>query len=132
MAVTSSNQFSAISHQSADGCRLSAESYQEPVFVNGVVIGFLKDDVFTQHITQRHIFRKYNAKGMDLALYRALAARYCDTWRLQFKDTGQVLSIPFDDIARVGHDTDTGAGIQIMVKLSDFAEQRAPIQEHLL
>jgi len=104
----------------------------EPVFVNGVVIGFLKDGVFTQHITQRHIYRRYNAKGMDLALYRGLAARYCDTWQLHFKDTGQVLSIPFDEIARVGHDTDTGAGIQIMVKLSDFTQEQAALQEHLI
>ena len=104
----------------------------EPVFLNGVVIGFYSNDFFTQHITWRHIFHRYNAKGMDLSLYRALKVRYCEFWRLHFKDTGQVLIIPFDDIEKLGFETDTGAGVQLLVKLEHFAESRPQIQSHLL
>lgn len=103
----------------------------EPVFVDGVVVGYSEKGVFWQRITERHIFRQYNAKGIDANLFERLR-RVCHTWRLVFRDTKQVLSVPFDKIEVVGIKTDTGAGRQILVKLEDFNEEQVAMQKRLL
>lgn len=103
----------------------------ERQFVNNKVVGFLESRVFYQLITTRHIYRRYQAKGMDTILHRTLKGK-CYLWRLKFEDTGQVLSIPFDKIQKVGFEVTTkGAGKQIMVKLKDFEEETKPLQKQL-
>lgn len=103
----------------------------ESVFVDGNVVGYIEDGVFCQRVSDRHIFRELNAKGIDIGLYRQLRHR-CHTWRLIFKDTHQVLSIPFERIGAVGVERDTGAGSQILVKLQDFDEDKPALQKRLL
>ena len=103
----------------------------EPLYVNATVVGFLRDGVFEQRITRRHIFRLYNAKGIDLGLYRQLEGR-CHTWRLIFKDTAEVLSIPFADIPKLGILQDTGAGPQYLVALNHFTQDQPALQSRLI
>jgi len=103
---------------------------REPVFVDKKVVGYIEDGVFVQRVTDKHIFRQYNAKGIDADLYRRLRGS-CHTWRLIFKNTGQVLSIPFDKIGAVGWEANTGAGKQRLVKLTDFNEDRPVVQRSL-
>ena len=100
------------------------------VFVDNKVIGEIRAGVFVQRTTERHIFRELNAKGMDVDVHGRLAGR-CDAWRLEFKDTGQILTIPFAKIAQVGILRSTGAGAQYLVKLSEFNEDR-PVIQHAL
>ena len=97
------------------------------------VVGELRDGVFEQNIKSRHIYRAKNAKGMDLWVHRALRG-YCELWRIIFKDTHQVLSIPYDKIELVGTAADPGGGIgvQIFVKLEDFDEENPATQMRLL
>lgn len=104
---------------------------EDLVFVEKKVIGTIRDGVFVQRVTHRHIFREQNAKGMDLNVHYRLAGR-CHTWQLIFKDTKQVLSIPFEKIAQVGTVASTGAGMQYLVKLSDFNEDQVALQKKLL
>ncbi len=103
---------------------------RESVFADGHVVGYVEDGVFYQRVTERHIFRQLNAKGIDISLYRQLRHR-CHTWRLTFKDTRQVLSISFERIGAVGMERDTGAGSQIFVKLQDFDEDKPALQKRL-
>lgn len=105
---------------------------KNPVFVDNRVVGSEEDGVFVQRITQKHIFIQENAKGIDVSLFQRLK-NSCHTWRLVFKDTGQVLSIPFDKIEIVGNEREIpGAGRQIMVKLEDFNEDKPAVQKRLL
>lgn len=102
------------------------------VFVDKKVVGQLEAGIFTQRCTVRHIFRQYNAKGMDEQVYTSLkAGGHCLKWTLIFRDTGQVLTIPFRKIAQVGFAVNTGSGRQMMVKLSDFNEEKPVIQHKL-
>jgi hypothetical protein len=101
------------------------------VYVGGKCIGKVIDGVFPQNITDRHIFRELNAKGMDINLHTALKG-ICDVWRLTHKKTGQVLSIPFEKIEAVAIKKDTGAGVQLMVPLAEFNEDRPVVQGSLL
>ena len=104
----------------------------ERQFVGNKVVGLLENRVFYQLITTRHIYRRYQAKGMDAILHRTLQGK-CYLWRLKFEDTGQVLSIPFDKIQKVGFEVTTkGSGRQIMVRLKDFEEETKPLQRQLL
>lgn len=107
-----------------------AKENDDLVFVDKKVIGRIYDGVFVQKTTERHIFRELNAKGMDVDVHGRLAGR-CHTWRLEFKDTKQVLTIPFAKIAQVGALVSTGAGAQYMVKLSDFNEDQVALQKTL-
>lgn len=104
----------------------------ERQFVGNKVVGLLENRVFYQLITTRHIYRRYQAKGMDAILHRTLQGK-CYLWRLKFEDTGQVLSILFDKIQKVGFEVTTkGAGKQIMVRLKDFEEDTKRPQKPLL
>lgn len=104
---------------------------EDLVFVEGKVIGEVRNGVFVQRTALRHIFRQQNAKGIDVNVYHRLAGR-CKAWRLEFTDTKQILSIPFEKIAQVGTITSTGAvGAQYLVKMDDFNEDQAAIQSHL-
>lgn len=105
----------------------------EPLFVNGRVVGTLEGGVFEQRISSAHIYRRYQAKGIDQVLHRELRGR-CQLWRLRFGDTGQVLSIPFARIEQVGFPIAPGggAGRQIMVKVGLFDEERAGTQLRLV
>jgi len=103
---------------------------KEPVFIDDIVIGYIEDHTFTQRVLQRHIFRRFNAKGIDAGLYKRLRAQ-CSLWRLQL-ETGEVLEIPFYLIPQVGFEYDTGAGLQILVKLKDFKVEQKPIQKRLM
>jgi hypothetical protein len=103
---------------------------REPVFVDKRVVGYIEDGVFVQRVTDKHIFRQHNAKGMDADLYRRLRGN-CHSWRLIFKKTGQVLSIPFEKIEAVGWEQDTGAGRQRLVHLTDFNEDSPVVQRQL-
>lgn len=96
---------------------------KELIYVDGKPVGTLADSVFTQRCTERSIFKQYNAKGMDVSVYRRLQG-YCHTWQLIFTDTRLTLSIPFLKIATVGEIRQTGAGRQYLVKLSDFTESQ--------
>lgn len=105
-----------------------------PYWVDGRVVGNISDDgVFVQNITSRHIYNSLQAKGMDLWLHRGLIGK-CELWRLVFKDTGQVLSIPFSMIESSGkkHDPGGGVGVQIFVPLALFEEEKPAIQMRLL
>lgn len=104
----------------------------ERQFVGNKVVGSLENRIFYQLITTKHIYRRYQAKGMDTILHRMLKGK-CYLWRLKFEDTGQVLSIPFDKIQKVGFEVTTkGAGKQIMVRLKDFDEETKRPQRQLL
>lgn len=102
----------------------------ELVFVDGKVIGRLEGGIFLQKTEERHIFRQNNTKGLDVNVWQRLNGR-CTTWRLDFKDTKQVLSIPFEKISQVGKITSTGAGAQYLVHLDDFNEDQVVLQEKL-
>jgi hypothetical protein len=104
----------------------------EPLFVNGRVVGTLERGIFEQRISSAHIYRRFQAKGIDRTLHRELRGR-CQLWRLRFGDTGQVLSIPFARIEQVGFPfAPPKAGRQIMVKLEFFDEERAGAQLRLV
>jgi len=103
----------------------------ERVWVGGKVVGFLDGGVFIQNVTARHIYRRENAKGIDYSLFLSLQGR-CHRWELRFKDTGRVLSLPFEVIEQVALRVDTGAGLQLLVPLSAFKEERGEIQPRLL
>lgn len=107
------------------------EIMREKVFVRNKCVGDLVDGVWEQRITDRHIYRVLNAKGMDVNLHLALQGK-CHTWRLRHKQTGQVLSIPFVNIEILGTKVDTGAGVQYMVALSDFTEQEPVKQARMI
>jgi hypothetical protein len=103
-----------------------------PLFVNGKVVGTLDMGVFEQRISSKHIYRRYQAKGIDQVLHRELRG-HCRLWRLRFGDTGQVISIPFHRIEQVGiPHAPPHAGRQIMVKLEYFDEERAGAQLRLV
>jgi len=104
----------------------------EAQFVDKRVVGFLDNRVFHQDITARHIFRQYQAKGMDMSLYRALKGKNCKIWELRFQDTKQVLAISFDQMEKVGFEVNTGSGKQMMVRLKEFSEKEEAKQRHLL
>ena len=102
------------------------------VFVNKRVVGRMDGRVFVQEITARHIFRQEQAKGMDKFVHRELKGR-CDTWRLIFQDTKQVLEIPFGEIEKVKLTRlGRGAGEQYLVPLARFQEIRAIMQTKLI
>jgi len=101
-----------------------------PIYVNGRRLGDVVDGVWEQKITDRHIYREFNAKGMDINLHSALRGK-CELWRLIHKKTGQVLSIPFEKIEAVAIKKDTGAGVQLLVPLSEFNEDRPVLQKSL-
>jgi len=104
---------------------------QEKVFVKDRFIGLVSDGIFPQNITDRHIYRRLNAKGMDLDLHQTLKGR-CHTWRLTHMKTGKVLEIDFNKIEIVGQRVDFGQiGRQYMVPLSEFTEARPEIQRRL-
>lgn len=93
----------------------------EPVWANGKIIGTLNMGVFTQTYSTGHIFRKNNAKGLDVAVYRALLGK-CKTWRIINRETKTMFEMPFNDIGKVGTivDTKRGYGSQYMVGLDNF------------
>jgi hypothetical protein len=105
----------------------------EPLFVNGRVVGTLEGGIFEQRISSAHIYRRFQAKGIDRTLHRELRGR-CQLWRLRFGDTGQVLSIPFARIEEVGFpfSPGRGAGRQIMVKLEFFDEEAEVMQRRMI
>jgi len=104
----------------------------EPLFVNGQVVGTLERGVFEQRISSKHIYCRYQAKGIDQVLHRELRGR-CQLWRLRFGDTGRVLSIPFARIEQVGFPIALPkAGRQYMVKLEFFDEEREESQMRLI
>lgn len=103
------------------------------VYAGGRPIGKFVDGVFIQKVTARHIFRELNAKGIDVEVHAMLKARGCWLWRLDFTDTLQVLSIPFEKIEIVGVKKQfNGAGVQFFVNLAEFTEKRPVIQARLL
>ncbi len=98
------------------------------VFVNHKPIGRIMKGVFIQMITRRHIFRLTNSKGIDeSALIRV--EHECHTWRLIFKDTKEILSIPVKKIRQVGKKEPHAAGIQYMVCLGDFNQDQPALQK---
>jgi len=104
----------------------------EPLFVKGQVVGTLNRGVFEQRISSKHIYRRYQAKGIDQVLHRELRG-LCHLWRLRFADTGRVLSIPFARIEQVGiQHAPPKAGRQIMVKLEYFDEEAPIMQKRML
>ena len=105
----------------------------EPQFVDGKVVGQLEGDVFFQRIYSKHIYRRFNAKGIDLGLFKQLRGK-CRLWRIHFEDTGQEISIPYDRIALSGFEHDPGGGVprQIMVKLRYFDEEKPACQRRML
>lgn len=104
----------------------------EPQFVDGKVVGQLDNGVFYQRITERHIYRVLNAKGMDFYLHRALKGK-CRKWLLEFEDTGQRLEILFALIEQVGIKRQlNGAGTQYLVKLEEFDEVRPVMQVKMI
>jgi len=105
----------------------------ETQFVNGSYVGTLTyDGVFIQKVRRKHIYRRLLAKGIDIQLHRALRGK-CREWRLEFVDTGRVLTIPFHLIAARGIELYVNnAGYQIMVKLEDFREEQTIQQGSLL
>jgi hypothetical protein len=104
----------------------------EPLFVNGRVVGTLEGGIFEQRISSAHIYRRFQAKGIDRTLHRELRGR-CQLWRLRFGDTGQVLSIPFARIEQVGFSfAPPKAGRQIMVKLEFFDEEAEVMQRRMI
>lgn len=107
----------------------------QEVFIDRHVVGVLqktpKGIIFVQKVRYKHIFRQYNGKGIDINVHHQLKGR-CDYWRIEFRDTKQVLEIPFGKIEQVGIKYDTGAGVQLIVKLEDFNEERPVLQERLI
>ncbi len=105
----------------------------EAQFVDGEVVGHLDNGVFFQRISERHIYRRFNSKGMDSRLYLALKGK-CHKWRLEFEDTKRVIEIGYDRIALSGFECDPGGGLprQIMVKLEYFDELLPASQKRLL
>lgn len=101
------------------------------VFVDKRVVGKKEDGTFLQRVSTRHIYRLFNAKGIDANLYQRLKIEGIHTWKLIFKETYQVLSISFEKIDIVGFSV-PACGEQIMVKLADFNEDQKPLQEKLL
>lgn len=102
------------------------------VYIDDVPIGELRSGVFIQRVSQRHIYRRLNAKGMDVSLYFRLK-QVCHTWTLIFMDTKQELSIPIGKIPKVAIRRKVGnAGEQFLVKLADFNKDRPEIQQPLL
>jgi hypothetical protein len=101
------------------------------VFVDKKVIGRIERGFFTQRITNNHIFRIFNAKGIDVNVYERLKNE-CHSWRLIHKQTKQILSIPFSKIPIVAERRPTGSGIQYLVRLSDFNEDQPVLQAALL
>jgi hypothetical protein len=105
----------------------------EPQFVDGQVVGTLENGVFEQVIYSAHIYRRFQAKGMDVHLHQALQGK-CRLWRLRFGDTGQVISIPFERIEQAGFifSPGKGSGRQIMVKLKLFDEETPVMQRRMI
>lgn len=105
----------------------------EPQFVDGRVVGQLDKGIFFQRIQARHIYRRYNAKGIDQRLHRALKGK-CWAWRLEFEDTKQVIQIPYDRIELSGFNHDVGGGIpsQILVPLNLFDELKPVSQKRMI
>lgn len=106
----------------------------EPQFVDGKVVGQLEVGVFTQVIYTRHIYRRYNAKGIDTRLLKVLKGKGCYKWRLVFGDTKQVVSIPLARIELSGFPHDVGGGVaeQILVRLEFFDEEKPATQRRML
>lgn len=105
----------------------------EPQFVDGKVVGDLDKGVFFQRIYTKHIYRRFNAKGIDKRLHQALRGK-CRLWRLEFEDTKQVIEIAYDRIALSGFEFNPGGGIpaQIMVKLQYFDELKPVSQRRMI
>lgn len=104
----------------------------EPQFVDGKVVGQLDNGVFYQRITQHHIYRVLNAKGMDFYLHRSLRGK-CHKWLLEFEDTGQRIEILFALIEQVGIKRQlNGVGIQYMVPLKEFDVVRPVMQVKMI
>lgn len=100
----------------------------ELVYIDDVPIGRVVAGVFYQTVTPRHIYRRLNAKGIDVSLFFRLR-QVCHTWQIIFTDTRQVLSIPFAKIPAVATKRKVGsAGEQFLVKLSDFNQERPVVQ----
>ena len=89
------------------------------------------DGVFIQRTTLLHTQQQGDAKGINAYTYRRLVGK-CHTWRLEFTDTKQVLSIPFEKIAQVASLVSAGTSAQYKVKLSEFDEVQVVMQEKLL
>ena len=101
------------------------------VYIDDVPIGVVRDGVFIQRVTLRHIYRKLNAKGIDVSVYYRLK-QACHTWKLIFLDTRQELSMPLAKIPAVATRRKVGtAGEQFLVKLADFNKDRPEIQKPL-
>lgn len=104
----------------------------EPQFVDGKVVGQLDNGIFFQRITQRHIYRVLNAKGMDFYLHRSLKGK-CHKWLLEFEDTSQRLEILFPLIEKVGIKRELPrAGMQYLVKLKEFDVVRPVMQVRMI
>lgn len=103
------------------------------VYIGECPIGKLVDGVFRQPVTVKSIYRELNAKGMDIEVHASLKARGCWMWMLEFTDTLQVLTLPFDKVTMYGKKKQiSGAGIQYFVALSDFTEKRPAVQLRLV
>lgn len=105
----------------------------EPQFVDGKVVGQLDNGVFFQRIQPRHIYRRYNAKGIDKRLYDSLKGN-CRVWRLEFEDTKRVIQIAYDRIELSGFSVHIGTGIpdQILVPLHLFDEVKPVAQARMI
>ena len=104
----------------------------KPMFVGNRVVGALEDGVFEQVITYRHVYRRELAKGMDINLHRALKGQ-CRIWKLIFRDTGEVLTIPFERIELSGYKVKAGGvGEQWMVKLEYFDRIKVGAQRRMV
>lgn len=101
------------------------------VFVDNKVIGRIDKGVFVQRITPKSIYRALNAKGIDEDVLLWLE-KTCHTWRLIWKYTKEIISIPMNRIREVSIKKDTGAYVQHLVKLHLFNQDQPPLQKNLL
>lgn len=100
---------------------------------DGPPVGELADGVFVQRVQGRHIYNAAAGKGMDKFVHFQLKVKHCRTWRLDFKDTKQVLEIPFAKVESYPLKKIRNlAGEQYLVPFEDFQEVRAVIQPNLV
>lgn len=106
---------------------------ENKVFVDKSCIGEIEGGYFVQKITDRSIYRKLNAKGMDISVYRHLLSR-CKGWMLIHKQTKQVWRIePFSRIEEMADREYCGtAGNQLMVRLEHFNVLQPALQKRLV
>jgi hypothetical protein len=112
-----------------DTVRVSGDN---KVFAGEKVIGYIEDGVFIQRITDKHILRLKNSKGLDVAVYRHLKSR-CHTWMVMHRFTQEIWTMPFAHIEEVGElfDMHKGYGPQYQVSLEHFNVAQPALQKRL-